>query len=1343
MQAYIDSIIARFDEGSEWTNSILSQIQLKLSDEISEERQFLTVCPSDLVTIVRALFPERRSTLNPFESAIEVSSIESTVASISGTTVPFRSISDGSSVLSLSASSATSDTISRETIFDCSSPGNRSSWTDEDCQSDIPKVQPMEQWGRRLRSACSDMAGVIGVKACAGSCHPCAEKWAILYVSPDGEELTTRMHGDVNSEDADAGDGDLSQNDVEHENADTENTDLARDHQMLRDAISKLLREYKLPSETGRGNEGAFGYRSSFLRRSTKSSYHVRADAEGQGHFFQNSYQNYNYDTPNSSILAGEQKLGFRSIHRSRSTTVVSPTEIFQEGPSVLVTMFRIAIQQCEIRSDFLSAHYYYKALKQLQRLITPSSTHHDYASLLNKLAHDPRRLLERTTDALEALNTWSAMLKQLQDYQNDQVSKLMQGARLLRDKMWYMADVRHSSCYEDTRNVVRALKIMGQPVSNVDRLSTISTSREQRRSNSSDTRFLARAEAQHVSLLAAPVELGGPRKLADDQSDITYRWLTELNIENFCKGEERIHRFCLEINKCINKLLGDDMLQGPVLWSSELYSREREVFDHGSQSSLLGAPRIDNLNLDLKEETSFTQTDQPKAFSFDFSSRAHRSNLKTNTDHSSSQQSSTPSRQKVGLQGKPTESKDLASFPPDSMATLWSPIPIHSNKRTQASPITQRPVTAAASSASLTRSLEHQRPATYVSEEKRQFLRDLRHVVAGLLLSDFGITIFPQGSETDHWFSGEIGYTCLQRKEAKEHGILEKRKFRDPQSGVSNAGKVTEHVMLECPAQSSPSKISTDVKDNSNATFIADNSVMAPLPRSPDTYTQPSTTIPDNLMQPEFCYHDAFRRLLSNFAIHPNPFTKLKILHELEQLIIASLTSSQEETCERTQFNKPSKPLSRNLESVPLTVEAAKMEQKAAEAAYQPSNPNARRIHDDDQQISKPNTSNMIIDVYLKLFRDPLMRPKNIFRDLQYIATFVPADILEKSVGGQALWNAGLAALSMKQDICQMMVELADDIVAFNTQQRDASLKAAAANSKEGKKQDGRRRNALTEPTIANGCTKDQIFPNSAAPSAPTSNAQDGLQIGGNIADPSLLGTASNISSHDNLTLPSSHDNLTLPSTTISNISPPDNSTVSATSGMAPKSSNQPSAEPPLASSISLSRYTMADAAAMLLITAKEGDAVAERELATFYLSEPDLLPLAIAPLTRPRDVFKADLIASVSAGSNSSSTGSVNTGRSGSVGSSNTVGGVMVGDGMNGTSRNDIFRASGRASGLSRSRGGVSGNHGATDDKARSDPVTMCVAQHWMELSARGGDRLARKFLLSKDEMERIRSV
>jgi hypothetical protein len=152
-----------------------------------------------------------------------------------------------------------------------------------------------------------------------------------------------------------------------------------------------------------------------------------------------------------------------------------------------------------------------------------------------------------------------------------------------------------------------------------------------------------------------------------------------------------------------------------------------------------------------------------------------------------------------------------------------------------------------------------------------------------------------------------------------------------------------------------------------------------------------------------------------------------------------------------------------------------------------------------------------MIVEVLQDLFRDAQIRPKTLFRDLQFVASFVPAQILDRTDRGKAFWDAGLAALGLKQDVCRTMVEIADEIVAYDSNKRGDSRSSTTKRPEE-----------------------------------------------------------------------SSH----------------------------------------------LERFTMQDAARMWTITAKEGDATAERELAIFYLSWPDLLPRVTLPLSRPKDTFKPEMM-------------------------------------------------------------------------------------------------------------------
>jgi hypothetical protein len=183
-----------------------------------------------------------------------------------------------------------------------------------------------------------------------------------------------------------------------------------------------------------------------------------------------------------------------------------------------------------------------------------------------------------------------------------------------------------------------------------------------------------------------------------------------------------------------------------------------------------------------------------------------------------------------------------------------------------------------------------------------------------------------------------------------------------------------------------------------------------------------------------------------------------------------------------------------------------------------------------------------------------------------------VPGPLLDATEGGKAFWNAALAAMGLKLDICRMMVEMVDDIVAHHTRTR-----------------------ALPQP-----------------PSAAGAGAFSGADV------------------------------------------------------------QQPQPQPQLPPE--LVRFSMADAARMLMIPAKEGDAVAQRELATFYLTHPELLARTTLPLSRPRDTFKPQMMKQ------------------------------------------------------------------RDEDPARSDPATLCVAYHWMELSSQGGDELAQKNLRARVELNAL---
>lgn len=283
------------------------------------------------------------------------------------------------------------------------------------------------------------------------------------------------------------------------------------------------------------------------------------------------------------------------------------------------------------------------------------------------------------------------------------------------------------------------------------------------------------------------------------------------------------------------------------------------------------------------------------------------------------------------------------------------------------------------------------------------------------------------------------------------------------------------------------------------------------------------------------FDFDGVFQKLLRSFAATSNPMTKLGCLHDIDTLLLPYMAETGTERVQGLLF---------------------------------PSSKDTLRNH---AKGDLPST-----DIKIKGFRKVLsnrkIRPATVFRDMQYIAALVPTESLGSTRPGRAYCNAVAALMSIKDDACSAMVETADNIIAFHSNNRGSGRSSSTAQQER----------------------------DSAAFPGPT---------------------------------------------------------------------RTPSAE-------DVGHYTMAHAAELLQITAKEGKAVAQRELATLYLTHPELMDHIIAPLSRPRDVFKEEL--------------------------------------------ESKWRKN--------------------QDPNRSDPTTMCVAHHWMSLSSKGGDSLAREYLRQREEMDRL---
>ena len=1187
---HVDSLLARLRQPRTHSRPVLLPAKAVTSPkETLEVQPFLVICPSDIITLVNSLFPERRPNSSSMEKEFSNRGLASSASSVSGISIPFRTAStpgDGSSILSQSATSMTSDSTSREPLLDTLGKSDSSDClTMEQREAAMIRPVPTEEYGRRLRMACSEMSRILGADAIAGACHPCAERWAVLHVSSDGKELRTRMRKDTEGDDETEEDS----HDSDSEDEGTSNgMELENDYHQLKEAVVKLLSEYELPKTLSDPSAFSNGTATHKLKRG--------------GNVLRKSTATHKDDPSLKQLYQtqGQSSLNQRQ-GQSRSSSGLGyaeeEEEPAKERPSDLAIMLEAAFHQCQSRNEFVNGHVWFKTLEHLRRLSTPSLTRDGYAPLLHYFARGPRDSLGRSFSAIEEFEAWFVWLKQSQERHDANVEDMMLTFKNLRDKMWYKTAVLTSAGYDEAKNVAIALKMMAKTPKSTDVVPTVTHKRNYSKSSSTGN-FLLKTEAQVLDLMAAPPEHAGLNKLADEQAEITSKWLAQYGIENFCKGEERIHRFCLEVDKCVNKMVGEDRLAGPVLWSSELYRRDKDILDNGRQDLWL----IGGSTLSFgSEEDDDTKADRPASMSLDFVQKPSQSSLRSITTQGSQQSFdsakwSSGSRAVNLMDAQDYFGVSSPALTIDSTVTFWSPFQTQS----QSPSASVRPV-----SGSTPRGGATQKPPAVSNEDKRRFLLDLKQTLTGLLLSDLGIMVFDKGSETDSWFSGDLGEECIRRKEEEEKKRKQKLAKKKSMRNLKNAREQHKNGGLDASSNrergspaGTPQHLPSDIHSAGEHSTASDA-----------TARSSGLAVAKKAGLLEFPYNVAFRRLLRKFAAHPNPFAKLHALYDLELLIIASLSAKSGKNYGNRRDTLPPITQSPTLDAVPdlivkeavvpvaqaqnLEEAIANVTERRSHTMNTPQHPSGRGSpvlgsRSGGRSTASPPSADMIVDVLQGLFQDAAIRPKTLFRDLQYIAAFVPAQMLDKTARGKAFWDAGLAALGLKQDVCRYMVEIADDIVAENTQSRSASLQ---------------QQTQLHQQSI------------------PAATLTDG------------------------------------------SLNPPP--TAGAGTSPSPAPTNVPS------------HWTMSDAARMFLITAKEGDAVAERELAIFYLTHPDLLPRAVLPLSKPKEIFKGELL---------------------------------------------------------------SHNRNRKEDPARSDPMTMCVAQHWMEMSRKGGDELATKYLRARDDIERI---
>ena len=1004
---------------------------------------YLVISPRDIAIMINSLFPERP---NSPSSPVGLRSGASSADSAPSTVGNSRATSefDTASIFSYDDSSVFSDTTS------------------------LLGDDRIER-----STAVAEIDQVLRAYSASGDCDPYDERWAVIFISADGQGLSTRAITDTDSDTGD--DTDDKQYSSGSDVDDDKTSDPSLSYYELRDAVFKLLEDYEIPN----------------TRQSRSSSKHARSGSAARAHS-ENPYLLFDSD---SSSEKGPKPSDAQPWPQENSGETKNVDE---ELPSVLVSMLEAAERQCIAQSDFTNAHMYWTALNLLTQLSSENLRRNGFATLLNIFSRGPRDSVRRSTIAIEKRNPWLRHALKSQKRYNDAFEAIIMRQSLLRDKIWYCTDVRNSTAYEIARNHAISLK----PTATSAGTSPAPAKISQPRNSSQNFTEMKLAENQNIDLFTTYKECCGPNKLSDEQSDITLKWLSKGTVENICKGEERIHRFCLVIKNCVDELVGESLLAGPVLWGSSLFQREKRRLD----------------------------SDKPDVFKdLDFFER-----LGEPGDNMSDTDSGYYSHSIDNMMETPMAWSNPFPHPPHS---LLSQPPLQHDKRMLDSLNRDRQHPLGMSGEKLGAISAAQRSLRKIDSSmlqdrgkpmpkgkpiaKQEFLSDLKKTLTSLLLSDLSPLLFGNGSETDDWVSGNLGQESLEnirlanqkiRRKATKSVIGKRKSFQD-------AGSAAESYKNKAPTEahdleySAAGKTSTD-RRNARIDSMTNAYSSGDAGRS-------KKYIAKKPGKQDFPWRKAFQQHLAMFSINPNPHSKLNALYNLECQIIAYLKSKG--------ILKPQVPA--------------------------PSFPRTRGTNAHGRVV----TTDAILEVLTDILKDPDIRPKTLFRDLQFIAALIPAHILDKTERGKAFWDTGLAALSLKQDICRTMTETADEIVNYYTKIREEK---------------------------------------SSVPSSIQSTAAKQM------------------------------------------------------------------------------KYTLKDAAKMFIVAAKEGDCIAERELAIFYLTTPELTESVIAPLSKAGEVFRHM--------------------------SQHRSNGAMGSD-----------------------------KSGKLSDK-------QCLAYHWMELAAQGGDDLAKKYLRQREGLE-----
>ncbi|KAL8638563.1 MAG: hypothetical protein Q9228_004291 [Teloschistes exilis] len=658
----------------------------------------------------------------------------------------------------------------------------------------------------------------------------------------------------------------------------------------------------------------------------------------------------------------------------------------------VLEQLIKAAVDRATLTSNYLELHFWWQMQNTLHSFDGPID------GILRSISDACRQNIGFDQGFAAQMQQRLFLISSLLQKQGLALRYERRQRKALRLKMWYTSDVRHSSTFEDAVHVTQALRAMA----NTSRSKQTSGVAHWARNRLRNVKGHDRSTAQTLEALTEPNHHSGTSKLNDEQVERTTSWLTRNSVENFCRGEERIHRFCLEIRKCINKLTGSTLLESPVLWSSRLFEHEKRIFHRKTQANY--HQPIPKMNGNLPGSPS----PNPSAYSA-ITSFPPAAELSPRWEPSGQ----FPEATLLGISGNSAHLDDFA--PKEPIRSL--------PYRTSHTPIVPSDI----ASFSLPAAYESRQGLSRKALDGRRedFLAEMKSGFCSLILSDLSYLLWPSGSETDVWITHSSLEEPRTLQEPDDRVVATAAKSRAEPTRSRNAGRDLRLLLMSATAAQQDSKSTWRVEETATQWMTKaspnDKSDLATIQRFP--------------------YRASYKSILEKFSLSHDPHTKLRMLQELEALASCSIQESMVPAKDNGRRSRMGNVMSlkrfnsRSL-SVPRT-KATSFEEVIANCTERRAG--TMKFTKSIRAPSVPPGENEsfgtdeIVNILLTIFRDPDLRPRTLFRDLQFIAALVPAEILDQTAQGKAFWDAGLAALALKQELCDAMIVRATDITTYH----------------------------------------------------------------------------------------------------------------------------------------------------------------------------------------------------------------------------------------------------------------------------------------------------------------------